>query len=403
MRFRDLFADVLVEMSARRSRTVLMIVAVGLSVGALLCSLGISVTAARQVDAGLAADTVNVFTVSAASTAAAQDDTTTDGPLGESLFPEDAEQRVDGVDGVVASGRFLDTTGAIDTTLARPFDTRPRDIDSLTIAGVTSGYLAATRTTTTLPEPSYLLGGHDHVALLGTDLAADLDIPVTRDPAGLTVLIDGTPFDVVGFLTGGTVDPGRTLLVPYAVALGWVHADGRATMFVRTRFGAGAPVSRAAALALRPDHPQALRASTVVDASQARRGVASQLGRLAAGVGGLLLVLSILLIANSMVVAVMARTAEIGLRRAVGLPARYVASLFLAEGGLAGLLGGLSGSALAAVVLVVVSAINHWTVVLPGLLLFAGPLLGALTGLVSSAYPARRAARVDPAVAVRAD
>ncbi|GAA4846880.1 ABC transporter permease [Luteimicrobium xylanilyticum] len=402
MNLRDVVADVLVEMSARRSRAVLMMVAVGLSVGALLCSFGISVTAAHQVDANLAADTVNVFTVSASSSAANAGSSGVPGPP-ESLFPGDAEVRVDSIAGVAASGRFLDVTGMIDSALSRPFDRRPRDIDSVTIAGIDPGYLGATNTTSTLADPRHLLSGSGHVVLLGTDLAKLLDVPVTHDPTDLTIAIGDTQFDVVGFVTGGSVDPSRTIFVPYTVALGWMRSDTRATMFVRTEPGAGAPVSRAAPLALRPDAPQSLRASVVVDASDARRGVATQLGRLAAGVGGLLLVLSILLIANSMVVAVMARTSEIGLRRAIGLSSGYVASLFLAEGGLAGLLGGLLGSAVSAVVLIGICMANGWTVVLPLVLLSAGPLLGVTTGVVSSMYPALRAARVDPATAVRAD
>lgn len=125
--------------------------------------------------------------------------------------------------------------------------------------------------------------------------------------------------------------------------------------------------------------------------------------RLAAGIGALLLVLTILLIANAMIVSVMSRTAEIGVRRALGASRSAVASLFLIEGGAVGFLGGLTGSALAVVSLLAVSLVHEWSAVMNPVVIGLGPLVGVVAGLVSSLYPAFRAAGIEPALAVRSD
>ena len=80
-----------------------------------------------------------------------------------------------------------------------------------------------------------------------------------------------------------------------------------------------------------------------------------------------------------------------------------MALLVLSEGGLTGLLGGLAGSAVAAVTVVVVAAANAWTVTLDPLAMVGGPAIGICAGLVSSLYPALRAAGVQPAIAVRSE
>lgn len=137
--------------------------------------------------------------------------------------------------------------------------------------------------------------------------------------------------------------------------------------------------------------------------TQLRTGVSTQLDRLAAGTGALLLALTVLLIGNAMVVSVMSRTGEIGLRRAIGASRARVAAMFWTEGALSGLVGGLTGSALAAVAVVVVAAVNGWTAAVSPVVVVLGPAIGVAAGVLSSLYPALRAAAVEPAQAVRAD
>lgn len=127
------------------------------------------------------------------------------------------------------------------------------------------------------------------------------------------------------------------------------------------------------------------------------------LGQQAAWIGGFLLILTMLLITNSMVVSVTSRTTEIGIRRALGASRSAIAITFLVEGALVGFLGGLAGSVLSALVVLAVSAFSGWSAFLSAVWLAGGPLLGTAVGVLASVYPAVRAARVQPAIAVRSN
>lgn len=113
--------------------------------------------------------------------------------------------------------------------------------------------------------------------------------------------------------------------------------------------------------------------------------------------------LTCLLITNSMVVSVVARTEEIGLRRALGASRAGVSAVFWAEGLVIGFVGGATGSTVGAVAVVAVAAANRWTAHIDPGFFVVGPALGGFIGLLASAYPAWNATRISPALAVRSD
>jgi macrolide transport system ATP-binding/permease protein len=132
-----------------------------------------------------------------------------------------------------------------------------------------------------------------------------------------------------------------------------------------------------------------------------RTGVEGDLEMLFLLLGGVSLLVGAIGIANVTLVSVIERTGEIGLRRALGASRRHIALQFLVESGAMGFVGGILGASLGTLVVVAVSARNAWTPVLdPGLPLVA-PLIGGVTGLVSGAYPALRAAVTEPVEALR--
>jgi len=98
---------------------------------------------------------------------------------------------------------------------------------------------------------------------------------------------------------------------------------------------------------------------------------------------------------------VLERVGEIGLRRAVGAARRHVAAQFLLESTVLGIVGGIMGASLGILVIVGVSADQEWTPVLDPGLAFAAPLLGAVVGLLAGAYPAWKAASIEPVDALR--
>ncbi len=409
---RDLVDDVLVELRSRPARALLMAVAVGLSCGALISSVGISVAASSQIDADLAASTLDVVTVSAVpvAVAAATGGGTSAGAgvVGAGIFPADAGDRARAVDLVEGAGMRLELTGVTQTTVTRTQGEtyRPGDFGAagarVRVVGLDAGYLAAARVDVPA-DRSWHLDTGARVAFLGPRAAEVLGVPDVPNPVGVQVWVDGDAYDVLGIVRGGVAGLDDAVVVPYGRAVEQAGRDDRSTLLVRTVPGAGASVSHVIATAVRPDAPERLAASPVVGVDTLRRGVTTQLDRLAAWTGSVLLALTVLLIANSMVVAVTARAGEIGLRRALGFSRAAVAAVFLAEGGLVGLLGGLVGSAVASATVVATAAASGWSAVLDPWLVATGPALGATVGLAASVYPALRAARVSPALALRSD
>ncbi len=427
-RGRDVLADVVLELSARRARTALIIVAVALSTGALLAAVGISATAARQIGADMAAATLNLLTVTvspadsdpeAADAAEAADagvpdaaGSGADADNGGSAaavggvsrdFPPDAERRAGAIDLVVAAGRRLEVPQTQD--VAVELEAGSPSGDALRLIGLTPGYLDAAGVSLRAGR-DWFLSGEENIAILGRRAAERLGVPVSGDPTGHHVRLGRTRYQVVDFLEDSpqaAVDLSTYVVIPYARAEAFAASDANTVMLLRVEPGAGAPVSRVIRTAIRPDAPERLQASQVVSLSTLRRGVDTQLGRLAGGIGAFLLLLTSLLIANAMVVSVTTRTAEIGLRRALGTSRAGVSAVFWCEGLVVGVIGGLTGSALAAAVTTSVAAFNHWSVVMEPWTLGAGPIVGGVVGFLASAYPAMRAARIHPAIAVRSD
>ena len=97
----------------------------------------------------------------------------------------------------------------------------------------------------------------------------------------------------------------------------------------------------------------------------------------------------------------MERTGEIGLRRAIGATRRHIATQFLFESASMGVIGGILGASLGILIVVAVSAFELWTPVLDPWAPFLAPLIGGAIGLLSGAYPAMRAAYLEPVEAFR--
>jgi putative ABC transport system permease protein len=106
-------------------------------------------------------------------------------------------------------------------------------------------------------------------------------------------------------------------------------------------------------------------------------------------------------IANTTLIGVLERTGEIGLRRALGGRRRHIASQFLAESTGLGLLGGLIGTSVGVLVVIVVALVRQWSAILEPWAVLPAPLVGAAVGLLAGLYPALRAAWIEPLEALR--
>jgi putative ABC transport system permease protein len=150
-----------------------------------------------------------------------------------------------------------------------------------------------------------------------------------------------------------------------------------------------------------PETPGGTAVSQPSAALTARLAVAGASTTLFLGLGAVALLVGGIGIANVMVISVLERRGEIGLRRALGARRGHVAVQFVAEAALLAAAGGTAGAVLGGFATAVYAAARHWSTVVPPAVLLgavgAALLIGALAGL----YPAARAARLAPAQALR--
>lgn len=398
----DLLSDITIELRARMARTLLMVSAVALSTGALLASVGISQNGARQIDTDLAASTINLVTVKQVDTSTTdsggvKDEAGKDKTTITVGLPLDAEESLLRLPTVEAVGRRIDVSGITQVDVSRPVTGVSGE--NVMVTGISEGYVEASGLNIA-SELAWLLDADLPVAFVGSSVANTFGIPHGGDMAGVTISIDNVQYAVAGVIENSKGFAPK-VAIPYGRALAIAGSDNQTELLIRTAPGAGSQISQVARLAVMPNAPERLSVSQVISTERVRDSVSIQLARQATWVGAFLLLLTVLLIANSMIVSVNARTTEIGVRRALGSSRRAVAAVFWCEGGVTGALGGMVGSAFASVVIVGVAAISGWTAHLSIGWILLGPIVGAGVGLVASIYPAVHASGIHPAIAVR--
>jgi putative ABC transport system permease protein len=228
-----------------------------------------------------------------------------------------------------------------------------------------------------------------------------------------SLLVDGRPvqvyiddhwFTVGGVLAALPLEPeiDRAALIGYPVAKRLFNTSRNAsTLYVRADPSHVTQASELLAPAADPQNPENTQVSRPSSALQAKADSESTLTALFLGLGAVALLVGGVGIANVMVISVLERRPEIGLRRALGATRAHIGTQFLGESVLLSLLGGAAGIALGAAATAGYAALQGWIVTIP-LVSVAGAVgialaLGAIAGL----YPAVRAARLAPAAALR--
>jgi macrolide transport system ATP-binding/permease protein len=397
LRSSDLALEVSAGIVQRPGRTILTMLGTMLGIGTLVTVLGLTSTAAGQIG--------HQFSALNATEAIA----TYNGPpasIGGFLNPSATLVQLR-THGLVQAGIYwqvansvapVDVSTAPDSTsgLGAGLDvygTSP-DLLSAIDAKVTSGVLFN----------SYYENAKQPVALLGAVAAQNLGITTTAtQPA---IFLNGTPYAVVGVLARNVQLPQLDLavIIPASTALAQFGPPGSgspAQIFLHTRLGAAPQVASQAPLALDPEHPDWFSAAAAPNSTALAAGIDSTITRLLLSLAAVAVVVGAFGIANTTLVAVMERTSEIGLRRALGALRRHIASQFLAESAGIGLIGGLIGTAIGVGIVVAVAILRQWTAVLSPVEVFVPPLGGAVVGLFAGAYPAWRSSRIEPATTLR--
>jgi putative ABC transport system permease protein len=403
---RDVAAEAVAGIVQRPGRTALTMLGTILGVGAFVAVLGLTATSAGQIS--------RQFTLLEDTTVTVEDNGSLT-PLGANPpagFPADADQIADRINGVTAAGVWWPVNLPDDATFTGSLALSATPDQAVSLLAADPGAVKAMGLSIIAGSPlsAYENDTDQHVALIDAGTASALGISPARLPSHPAVFVNGIGYTVVGIY--GTAQrvvvgesamliPDNTALADYGNPQPGIGNQDEAQMVVATRIGAARAVARQIAAAELPTDPGRL----VVTSPPSPQTLQSQVSGDLAGLFLVLALISLLIgavgIANTTLVAVLERTEEIGLRRALGARPRHIAAQFLAESVALGTLGGLIGTCIGVAIVVIFAAAKDWTAILDPAYTLPAPLIGAVVGLLAGAYPAIRAARTSPLAALR--
>jgi putative ABC transport system permease protein len=373
---------------ARPLRVVLSALGIAIGIAAMVAVVGASTSSRAQLNSLLSSLGTNLLTVAPGSTLFGE----------EATLPDESVAmigRIGQVESVTAIGQLADAkvyrtnkvpapqSGGIGTYVART------DLLQTVAASVRSGTWL---NTATARYPAVVLGATT-AELLGIGAAS-------RD---IQIWLGGRWFTVVGILNPVPLAPELDLGALIGWRAGWRYLgiDGLiTTVYTRTDPNAVQAVRDLLARTANPARPNEVDVSRPSDALAAQAAVDKTFTGLLLGLGAVALLVGGIGVANTMVISVLERRSEIGLRRSLGATREHIRTQFLTESLLLSALGGGAGVLLGSAVTVGYATVQGWPTVIPGWVVAGGITAALIIGGVAGLYPATRAARVAPTEAL---
>ena len=256
---------------------------------------------------------------------------------------------------------------------------------------------------TTVTQGSYLNAATatEPVAVLGAAAAQRLGID--RIWPGQRIWVADQWFYVVGILGHAVLAPqiDSSVLVGFPAAENYLGFDGHpSTIYVRSQNSQVNQVHSLLAATANPQSPNQVDVSEPSAALVAQAKAKGALNSLFLGLGAISLLVGAVGVGNVMLIGVLERRSEIGLRRALGATKGHVRAQFLSEAILLALLGGAVGVGVGVLCTAIYATTQHWAIVVPTLAWAGGFAAALLIGAVSGLLPAIRAARLSPTQAL---
>jgi putative ABC transport system permease protein len=240
------------------------------------------------------------------------------------------------------------------------------------------------------------------VAVLGAAAAQRLGIDEVAP--GERIRVGGQWFYVAGILNSAVLAPeiDASVLVGFPAAEKYLGFDGHpSTIYLRAHYGQVESVQSVLATTANPENPSEVNVSLPSAALVAQADAQSAFNGLFLGLGAVALLVGGVGVANIMVISVLERRSEIGLRRALGATRGNIRTQFLSEALLLAFIGGAVGVSIGAIATAIYASTKHWAVVIPALAWGGGIGAALAIGGIAGLLPALRAARLSPTEALR--
>jgi putative ABC transport system permease protein len=373
---------------ARPTRVLLSALGIAIGIAAMICVVGISSSSRADLDRQLAALGTNLLTVTPGRTI-----------LGEAAsLPAESVAMIDRIKAVTDV-----------SAIAQLADTKVYRNDLIPVAesqGI--GALAAEFDLLDTVDAKVAGGtwlnagtGRYPAVVLGSAAAQRLGIGQVGHEK--QILIGGRYFAVVGILKPVILAPelDSSVLIGWSAAKSVFGFQGHpTTIYTRTLDSAVTDVRNILAATANPEATNEIKVSRPSDALAARQATNSTFTSLLLGLGAVALLVGGVGVANTMVISVLERRSEIGLRRSLGATRGHIRTQFLAESLLLSAIGGAVGVMIGIAVTAVYAAVQSWPAVVPAWATVGGIGATLIAGAIAGLYPAIRAARLAPTEAL---
>jgi putative ABC transport system permease protein len=383
----DLARLATVGLRTRRLRAALSALGIGIGTAAIVAVLGLSASSQAGLLAEIAKLGTNLLTVSNGQKL--------DG--GKAELPDASPGRIGRLPGVIR----VEHTGDVDAKVYRTPLIPAVNTGGLTVRASSLGLPSAVGTSVAQGRYLNAATAREPVVVLGAGAAQLLG--VGRLWPNERIWLGGQWFYVAGVLRPAVLTPvvDASVFVGYPAAERYLGFDGHpSTIYLRARTDRVTAVHDLLAAQADPENPGQVGVGLPSAALVAQAEAKSALNVLFLGLGAVALLVGAIGVANIMVISVLERRSEIGLRRALGATRGHIRGQFLGEAILLAAGGGVIGVAAGAIATAGYATAKGWAVVIPPLAwaggLGAALLIGALAGLL----PALRAARMSPTQAL---
>jgi putative ABC transport system permease protein len=388
LRLADLARVASIGVRTRRLRAALSALGIAIGVAAIVAVLGLSASS----QAGLLAEIdrlgTNLLTVT----------------NGQTLFGDTAELPIAAPGMIARIGPVTQVadTGSTSASVYRSPLIPSAQTGALSVQAATLTLLPVVGATVTRGAYLNAATEREPVAVLGAAAAQRLGID--RIYASERIWLGGQWFYVAGILSSAALAPeiDSSVLIGFPAAKTYLGFDDHpTTLYVRSETSQVAAVQDVLAATANPEAPNEVDVSQPSAVLSARAAAQGALNGLFLGLGAVSLLVGAVGVANIMLISVLERRSEIGLRRALGATRGHIRTQFLSEAILLALLGGAVGVTLGILATAIYAHTKNWTTVIPTLA-WAGGLAAAFAiGAIAGLLPAIRAARLSPTDALR--